>query len=146
MKKIIYVLGALTLLLGAYYLYMYWALGNDSVAQQNTHENEMTIEPEYPAGLEAEVYKTVDAKSDGVWDERLVLDEIENSQKAVKGKWYANDAWSWISWQRSDGQWEVLVSLDGFDCEELTRVPSAYSEFFYDRTHLNDEQYCYSHE
>lgn len=134
-------------MVGGYYLYMYWALGNDSVGQQhNSSQSDTSLEFDYPAGLEAEVYKTVDSKTDRVWDRKLTLNKIENSQKAALGTWYANDAWAWIAWQGTDGEWKILVSLDGFDCEELNMVPSEYSNFFYDSTHFNGKPYCYSHE
>ncbi|MES2966670.1 MAG: hypothetical protein V4668_02700 [Patescibacteria group bacterium] len=143
MKKIIVIIIGILVLLGGYYAYIYWALGNDSVSQTN---QDTSVKFEYLEGLEPEVYKTIDAKTDGLWDKTLTLTAIEVSQNAAYGTWIANDAWSWIAWKGTDQQWETLVSLDGFDCEALQTVPAEYADFFYDSTHVNGEQYCYAHE
>ncbi len=147
MKKIIYILLAAMLIVGSYYLYMYWALGNDSVQHQSfSNQDDRGLESAYPVGLEAEVYETVDSKTEGVWDKKLTLNKIENSQKAAEGTWYANDVWGWIAWQESGEEWKVLVSLDGFDCDELATAPSEHTDFFHDSTHAPDgKSYCYSH-
>lgn len=100
----------------------------------------------FPTGLEAQVFKTIDAKTEGEWDKKVTVEGIESSKKAAQGKWYANDAWTWIAWQGTDAEWKVLVSLDGFDCNELNTVPSEYVEFFHDVTHVSEGKlYCYSH-
>ncbi len=36
MKKIISIITVVLILIGGYYAYIYWALGNDSVGQQTT--------------------------------------------------------------------------------------------------------------
>ncbi len=144
MKKIIVVIIALLMLLGGYYAYLYWALGNDSVA--NSGQGEASVKFEYLEGLEENVYQTVDAETDGVWDKKLTLDKIEVSQNAAEGTWLANDAWGWVAWRDDDQNWKTLVSLDGFDCEELKKVPSQYANFFYDSTYVNGTLYCYAHE
>jgi hypothetical protein len=101
---------------------------------------------EYPEGLEAEVFKTVDAKTAGVWDKRLSLDLVDDDKTTAKGKWYANDAWTWIGWQEADGNWKVLVNIDGFDCVELSDVPEEHVDFFHDVTHFPDgKAFCYDH-
>ncbi len=62
MKKIILILIAIALLVGGYYLYMYWALGNDSVPRNDAVEevttnsdvtnsqSEIGLEFDYPEG------------------------------------------------------------------------------------------------
>lgn len=146
MKKIILIILTIFILIGGYYAYIYWALGNDSVGQlSSSNQGDVNVKFDYLEGLEAEVYKTVDAKSDGVWDKKLTLSKIENSQNAAEGTWLANDAWGWIAWKGADQQWKIHVSLDGFDCEELKMVPSEYLNFFYNSTHIDGKQYCYSH-
>lgn len=60
MKKIIYILIAVALAVGGYYLYMYWALGNDSVGQApdgraTYSQSDIGLEFDYPEGPEGYV-------------------------------------------------------------------------------------------
>jgi len=55
MKKVIYILIAAALMVGGYYLYTYWVLGNDSVGQvTGTHitysQSDIGLEFDYPEG------------------------------------------------------------------------------------------------
>ncbi len=99
-----------------------------------------------PKELEAEVFEAVETKTAGVWDKKVALSKVDVSTNAAIGTWYANDAWHWLAWQGTDKKWQVLVSLDGFDCTELNAVPEEYSKFFYDTTHSPEGKlYCYAH-
>jgi hypothetical protein len=132
--------------IGAVVLLVVMALAAAFFVFQVTQPEETPAVGSYPAGLEAAVFKTVDAKTDGVWDKRLSLENVDDSQTAAKGKWHANDAWTWIGWQEADGNWKVLVNLDGFDCVELDGVPEEHDDFFRDVTHLPDgKAFCYDH-
>lgn len=60
MKKFIYILIALAVLLAGYYLYTYWALGNDSAGQVNSgyltySQSDVGLEFDYPEGPEGYV-------------------------------------------------------------------------------------------
>lgn len=60
MKKIAYILIAVALMVGGYYAYIYWALGNDSVGQTTDayltySESDIGLEFEYPEGPEGYV-------------------------------------------------------------------------------------------
>ncbi|MCC7500203.1 hypothetical protein IT396_00090 [Candidatus Nomurabacteria bacterium] len=108
--------------------------------------NEVAQSTDFPAGLESQVFAAVDETQKGIWDKKLTVTRVHVSEKALEGKWYAKDAWDWIAWQKVDGSWEILVSPDGFDCKDLKIIPSQYSSFFYDVTHLSSgELYCYSY-
>lgn len=55
MKKIIYILTVVALMVGGYYFYMYWALGNDSAGQvpgvHSTYsQSDVGLEFDYPEG------------------------------------------------------------------------------------------------
>lgn len=95
--------------------------------------------------LKAKYEKTKDPGY-AAWDEKIDIKKIDPSQKAAIGKWWAKDAWDWIAWQQGDGKWKVLVSLDGFDCQELREIPTQYNTFFRDIIYGTDgEKYCYDH-
>ncbi len=79
--------------------------------------------------LEMKVYDKVDEKTNSIWDKKVTINETYQDNKAAKGKWWANDAWDWIAWKQG-GEWIVLVSMDGFDCNELKQIPEEYNEFF----------------
>lgn len=57
MKKILYIITTVALLIGGYYLYMYWALGNDSVEQvtgtyRTYSQSDIGLGFDYPEGPE----------------------------------------------------------------------------------------------
>jgi hypothetical protein len=93
--------------------------------------------------LETVAYDAVNTRTKGVWDKKVEIGTIHESQKAVKGSWWAKDKWDWIAWQKDDGKWTVLVSMDGFNCKELDTVPSQYADFFKDITNQFGKKYCY---
>ncbi|MEI7426090.1 MAG: hypothetical protein WCK16_04180 [Candidatus Moraniibacteriota bacterium] len=93
--------------------------------------------------LEAVTYDAVNIKTKGIWDKKLEIGIIHESQKAAKGFWWAKDRWDWIAWQKDDGNWAVLVSVDGFNCKELDGVPNQYVNFFKDVTYQFGKKYCY---
>ncbi len=93
--------------------------------------------------IESVAYDSVNIKTKGVWDKKIEIGAVDESQKAVKGYWWAKDKWDWIAWQKDDGKWTVLVSLDGFNCKELNSVPSQYNDFFKDVTYMFGKKNCY---
>ncbi len=101
--------------------------------------------------LEQTVFNAVEKetkKQNVSWDKKLTIENIDNSLKAVTGKWWAKDAWDWIAWKDDNGQWAVLVSTDGFDCKELEKIPNQYAVFFHSEIYRNwapEEKYCYDH-
>lgn len=96
--------------------------------------------------LQSMVFAAVDAKTAGEWDKKIEIAEIDQSKSAVKGKWISTDYWDWLAWHEDGGQWKVLVSLDGFDCQELETVPSDYNDFFQNVIYApSGDKYCYSH-
>jgi len=121
-------------------------------AAQQTAVNEQANNTQAPVeakpaldkkALEAAAYDAVNTKTKGVWDKKVEISTINESQKAVKGSWWAKDKWDWIAWQKDDGKWNVLVSMDGFNCKELDTVPSQYADFFKDVTNQFGKKYCY---
>jgi hypothetical protein len=70
MKKIIYILIVVALLIGGYYLYMYWALGNDSVGVDQTPQTKSTYSKS-DIGLEFDYAEGPDGY---VIDERMPVD------------------------------------------------------------------------
>lgn len=83
------------------------------------------------------------------WDEKVEIEKMDTSLKAATGKWWASDAWDWIAWQLDNGSWKVLLSFDGYNCQELETVPSQYDDFFKDQIYPSfwidqpNEKYCY---
>lgn len=97
--------------------------------------------------LKAQAYTEVDEKTDGVWDKEIEISNVDESQNAVIGTWASRDVWHWIAWREELGSWNILVSLDGFDCDELREVPDEYDLFFSEVTHApSGEVYCYAHD
>jgi len=101
---------------------------------------------DWKTSLKNTVSAIVNEKTKGVWDKRVEITSVDVSQKAVKGKWWASDAWDWIAWQGDDGKWNVLVSQDGFVCAELSNIPRQYNTFFHDAIYLvtvrGEEKQC----
>jgi len=97
--------------------------------------------------LESSVFTAVDQVTKGVWDKELSVESFDASLKAAKGTWKASDVWQWLAWQNTDATWQVLVSLDGFDCAELETIPDVYAKFFHDEIYKFSEnaKYCYDH-
>ncbi len=113
-------------------------IGVVAVSYYKFSDRSITIAP----GLQYNVFNAVNTKTKGVWNKRLEVTRVDQSGKAVEGKWVAKDYWDWIAWQDVSGTWKVLVSLDGFDCGELKNIPDQYTSFFHNVTY---EEYCYSH-
>lgn len=96
--------------------------------------------------LKEQVYAVVEAKTEGNWDKNIEIVETDQSGNVVIGTWSAGDVWQWIAWREDAGAWNILISLDGFDCEELALVPDAHDAFFSEVTHApSGELYCYTH-
>jgi hypothetical protein len=96
--------------------------------------------------LESIAFAAVDQKTKGQWDKKIDIRRVDSSQNAVEGGWWAKDRWHWIAWRQSGGNWNVLASLDGFDCKELESLPAQYESFFRELLYMpSGEKYCYSH-
>lgn len=103
------------------------------------------VEPGDQQNLQTAVFASVDAATGGEWDKEVLMDETHASERAAKGKWVATDHWDWIAWKTIDASWNVLVSLDGFDCTVLETVPAEFDAFFRDVLYPfgQDRPYCY---
>lgn len=124
--------------IGSLYTYMH-------NRKQATNAANVTLDATQDKALQSAVFTAVDAKTKGTWDKKLTVDRVDQSRQAASGKWLAKDSWDWIAWQQN-GSWQVLVSLDGFDCKELATIPGKYTVFFYDVTYQSSgQQYCYDH-
>lgn len=97
-------------------------------------------------GLRAAVTAAVDDATDSVWDKQVLIDEMDSSHSAAKGKWVAKDHWDWIAWQGSGSAWTVLVSLDGFDCARIEDIPARFDAFFKDRVYMYGAEKPYCHD
>ncbi len=96
--------------------------------------------------LKASAYQIVEEKTEGVWDRKIEITQTHISDNAAIGTWASRDVWHWIAWREELGSWNILVSLDGFDCDELREVPDEYDLFFSEVTHApSGEAYCYAH-
>jgi len=102
--------------------------------------------------LRAVVSNKVDQETKGVWDKNLDIHAVDKSKKAVAGTWQAKDWWDWFAWQGAEDKWNVIVSLDGWDCTELDSIPNEYREFFKnntyqlpDREEYSNVRYCFDH-
>lgn len=93
--------------------------------------------------LEIAVTEAVNLKIKGLWDKKGAVDQTDSSQKMAMGKWWAKDVWDWIAWKQDDGKWKILVSMDGFSCQELGNIPIAFTDFFKKVTHPAGKKYCY---
>lgn len=99
-----------------------------------------------------ELLSVVEAKVEldtkGLWDNQLEIREMHADKDAYIGSWVvARSYWGWIAWRDTNGPWQVLVSRDGFDCDELAAVPSRFNDFFRDVvTAPSGDQYCYRHD
>jgi len=99
-------------------------------------------------GLKARYDKNKDQEYPS-WDEKVDIEKMDTSLKAATGKWWAYDAWDWIAWQLDNGNWKVILSFDGYSCQELETVPSQYNDFFKDQIYPNlggersSEKFCY---
>jgi hypothetical protein len=76
------------------------------------------------------VYAKVNTANNGMWDKELEIKGVHALGDAAFGTWTKKDVWNWIAWREVQGEWNVLVSLDGFDSEALVAVPKEYDNFF----------------
>lgn len=97
-------------------------------------QNEVVAD--WQTSLKDIVSSMVDKKTNGLWDKKVEITSINATQKAVIGKWWAKDAWDWIAWQKTDGNWSILISMDGFICKDLDNMPVQYNNFFHDAIYL----------
>ena len=113
---------------------------------QTTDNSSVSLSQKDQQALEDIVFTAVNQKTKGQWDKKIDVRRIDESQNAVEGGWWAKDRWDWIAWRQTGGNWNVLVSLDGFDCKELESLPAQYAVFFHERLYMpSGEKYCYSH-
>jgi hypothetical protein len=103
------------------------ATKNDQIADKD--KSEIIAENQK---LSNAVYIAVEEKTKGKWDKKIDISAFDGTKKAAKGKWWAKDAWDWIAWLQDSGEWKVLISADGFICQDLKNVPSEYDDFFHD--------------
>ncbi len=108
-------------------------------------ETESAAESTDHQSLRTAVFTAVNDATEGKWDKEVLVDEIHSSQRAAKGKWVAEDHWDWIAWTTDDTAWNVLVSLDGFDCDTLGRIPNKFDEFFKNILYQFDSTKPYCH-
>lgn len=120
--------------------------GSTTQKVQITNNNSLSLTQKDQQELKTIAFDVVNQKTKGEWDRELEIRSVDQSQNAVEGKWVAKDKWDWIAWREVGGKWNVLVSLDGFDCKELESIPSQYNNFFRDLMYRQSgEKYCYSH-
>ncbi len=113
---------------------------------QTTESDSVSLNSNDQQVLESIAFAAIDQKTKGQWDKKIDIRRVDISQNAVEGGWWAKDRWHWIAWRQSGGSWNVLVSLDGFDCKELEGLPAQYESFFHELLYMpSGEKYCYSH-
>ncbi|MFA6511948.1 MAG: hypothetical protein WCV86_02395 [Patescibacteria group bacterium] len=118
----------------------------DVTTTQATDDDSVSLSPEDQQALESVAFAVVDQKTSGQWDKRIDVGRVDASQNAVVGYWWARDRWQWIAWRQAGGDWNILVSLDGFDCTELESLPTQYESFFHNVIYISSgEKYCFSH-
>lgn len=102
--------------------------------------------------LQSQAYNKIDIETKGVWDRKLSVNQVGNSGKTVTGSYWAHDVWDWFAWKLEGDTWNVMVSLDGWDCAELDNIPQEYKEFFGQNTYEPPAEslalygrYCFDH-
>ncbi len=86
-------------------------------------------EKEDNASVRKAVSKFIESEMNGKWDKKVEIEAVTFMQDAYIGKWYNKDAWPWIAFKSND-EWKVLISRDGFDCTSLKTIPEKYQDFF----------------
>lgn len=94
--------------------------------------------------VKSTVYDTIDSITQGVWDKKVEVTLTHDSQKATKGFWWATDKWDWIAYEKEDGDRKVIVSKNGFNCDEIDAIPTQYVDFFKDVTYQLGKKHCYT--
>jgi len=143
--KILIGLIGLAILLGLIYYTKHTNFVNKANPQNQIASQ---LDAEDKASLEAQVKAKVDKETNGNWDKTIQIDQVDKSQKAVHGSWWAHDKWEWFAWKSIQGEWQVLISMDGWDCSELDNISYDYQKFFNDNTYKlpGGERYCYDHQ
>ncbi len=123
-------------------------LDNDFIPSEVPYSDSQSVELDRQ--IKSAVSEKVDSATKGVWDYNFDISSVDLSQKAAVGLYQAKDWWDWFAWQDQSGTWNVLVSLDGWDCTELDKIPKEYQEFFDSNTtslpqNTTGERYCYDH-
>ena len=147
-NKIALIIGVLILAGAGYLVY----------ANQNKNNTNETVDPEVvetglsaadEAVLKAAVEQKIDQETKGVWDKKFTINKVDPTQKGVVGTWWARDAWDWFAWKPDTGTWNVLVNLDGWDCEEWDSVPRELMDFMAKNTYQPPAayhgRYCFDH-
>lgn len=69
-------------------------------------------------------------------DTKVDITSFNQTKTAAKGKWWAGDAWYWISWKDNSGNWVVFADFEGAvdnnECNFLKTVPAEQKTFFND--------------
>ncbi len=87
-------------------------------------------EPVQSETLSETVFEAIDQANNGVWDEKVDVVKINETEDAVYGHWYHWDQWYWLAWKDDQNKWNVAVDRDGFQCAQLDQIPQRYNVFF----------------
>lgn len=94
--------------------------------------------------LKEKVLDVVETRTAGNWDQYVEIDQINEEESAAKGYWSAWDKWKWIAYLDENESWTVLISMDGFKCDQVDDIPAKYNVFFRDALYLDKStKYCY---
>lgn len=132
------------LIVGSAFIFVLSSLKDQSVVEKKTQIQSQEIQVQKHA-----VHDLVRAEIRGKysdWDDQITTDSINDDQTAIKGSWWMKDRWSWIAYKYQDNNWIVLVSFDGFDCNQVNRIPVAHNDFFADELYKFGTKYCYNFE
>lgn len=74
--------------------------------------------------LETQVYRIIEdtlQKQYGsiVRDKKVEIISTSDDGMTAKGNRRAKDARPWIAYKIINGDWKILISIDGFDCDQL---------------------------
>lgn len=137
----------------------YSITNSDRTEQPETYTNGMTISEgvnisfEEAQRLDGLVYNKIDSTTNGIWDKEFAIQNVNQNQTAVAGYWKAKDSWDWFAWKNNSSDWQVMVSLDGWDCSELDSLPKdETTSFFLENTYQppieslgSEGRYCTNH-
>lgn len=93
--------------------------------------------------LKAAVFAHINKKTAGEWDKVFAITKFNSTQTAAIGTWQANDTWDWVAYKKPNNDWAVLVSLDGFKCQEIDTLTPELQNFFHDTLYRFGKKYCY---
>ncbi len=93
--------------------------------------------------LKAAVFAHINKKTAGDWDKVFAITKFNPTQTAAIGTWQANDTWDWVAYKKPNNDWAVLVSLDGFKCQEIDALTPELEDFYHDTIYRFGKKYCY---